>query len=418
MTNANPTNAVQRGPAAQALLLHEAWMPSPADVRRQTADILASLAEEEEAVRETTPSPAPVPLRSDSGFSWLAGLGALAAAIGWLLCFWSWSAYRQQAADLQAAIAARTESAAQLQEERTKSDAQNHQLQDSLHHADLLRRALAMLAPTNEEQNQLLLVNYVDPSTLAREESRGTATLKVRNVVLPVIIRWTSGDENHSQVVYSGEKSISLPAGRPVTIFCEPLIARNWYQIAALSVGKTGEEKLRGNTLSKFTVPIAPGDELALTCSIPTAPWNGIVVPCRGAWMLVTLERPRADFQLEEWKDPAKRGPEEFSNTMLFWAKYGDAELGRELAAHFVAQRGKPRDAGHYRGRMHTAITIGSSDTGVIQEPWASIQEEELRLCLTNAFQMMRRHRSPTGRSIEDELQQAAKILEELRSQP
>lgn len=417
MTAATMNEDRPQSTAARLLLWNEAWMPSPVDVRRQTADILAELAaEEEEAAKAARPTPSPPDLlhsRKDQGWlAWLPAISVSAAIAGWLLCLWTWNQAARQASEMNGLATAQAETAEKLRLEQGHSAQQAQQLEASLHDNSLLRRALALVAPTDEERNQWLFVNYVDPATLANEERGGEATLHVRNVVLPVVVRWTVGEASHAETIYSGEKSISLPAGRSVSILCEPLIAHNWYQIAAVATGKKGQEKFRGSTLSKITLPIESGDEVSLTCAQPSAPWNAIIVPCRGAWMLVTLERPRADFQIEEWKKEPRPGPEEFANTMLFWAKYGEGELARELAAYFLSLRDKPRKAGHYRGRMHTAITLGSDDDGVIQEPWSSISEEELRQCLLNAFQMLRKQRSPEGRTVEGEIAKAAQILE------
>ena len=85
--------------------------------------------------------------------------------------------------------------------------------------------------------------------------------------------------------------------------------------------GKVEGWTMAGGAAAKVT----PQGPVTLEIERILAPWNGALICSEGtnSWDVVWLERPDPNMGIEEWKDPSKKGPEEFGNSILFLAKYG-----------------------------------------------------------------------------------------------
>jgi hypothetical protein len=83
---------------------------------------------------------------------------------------------------------------------------------------------LAHLERTTYEKEADVFVSSVDRTTNFSESqtSKGTVTVLIRNVTFARRIRWKAGDVEKSYEVAPGDTELRLPAGEPVTIFCEP----------------------------------------------------------------------------------------------------------------------------------------------------------------------------------------------------
>lgn len=141
------------------------------------------------------------------------------------------------------------------------------------------------------------------------------------------------------------------------------------------------------------------------------------MIPIDGEWVIVTIERPWADFDLDLFRAGKWQAQEAFPNTALFWAKYGSKGLARELAANFISNRAENRDAGRFRGRMHTSLIVPWGAHGV-SSTFKHINEETLSARLTEAFDLLKKQRPPAGPSIQEEIDEAAKMLKTLDRHP
>lgn len=270
--------------------------------------------------------------------------------------------------------------------------------------------ALEILKPKEYEQKQNLFVSYISPELVA-VEAKGKVTVVARNVQFPCRIRWTVGNSEELRYLPAGETALEFPAGIPATVFCEPVHAAGWLQVVTVAVVRDGKLAMpAGSVLGKIPLTLMDGDTVVLHFDQPIPPWNAMIVPVRGEWILVTLERPWAEYETDKWLRKEWKGPEELPNTALFWAREGTAMLSKELAAFFIAHRNDTGHWGRFRGVMHTGITVRAGKnavSGTMQE----IEQKELELALAGAFELLRKQQPPLGRTIDDEIKKANEIL-------
>ena len=273
-----------------------------------------------------------------------------------------------------------------------------------------LENALAYLERTAAEEEQEIFVSAVFPIDLSpsARETTGTVDVLVQNVTFACKITWQVGETKEIVTVASGTTKLKMPAGRPVTIFCEPCFTKNWLQPVGVGLEREGEEEqFFGSTIGKMVQPLWDGDRVTLHFEQPTPPWNGVMMRVRGEWVLVTLERPWADYELDKFTDATQS---KLPNTALSWAREGTEGLARELAKTFVDHRDHGSHWGKLRGNWDTSLTVPASETEVI-EPFREITEDELVGHLVPAFELLKKQQPPLGPSIAEELEAAREFL-------
>lgn len=98
-------------------------------------------------------------------------------------------------------------------------------------------------------------------------------------------------------------------------------------------------------------------------------------IPVRGESVLVTLERPQADFDGDLLRAGEWKGLEEDPNSVLFWARYGNESLAQDLAAYFVSHRNGTEHWCRFRGMRHTSLVVQSSDLEDVSEMMQEITD-------------------------------------------
>lgn len=330
----------------------------------------------------------------------IGGVAALLIAGG--LFAWSRSHWRNDVDDLRRMVQVLSESRQLLMNDLA-----------------MLQRALAYLQPTTAERRANVYANFVDPDDVnAANSPPHDVKITVKNVRFPIVLRWKSGDEESIKHLPSGDSELTLPTHGMTTIFCEPLHGRHWYQIAGIGLPTDEPDGFayQGSTLGKITASLASHDRVLVHLGEPAPAWNATLVPVQGDWMLVTLDRPWGDFEVDRWINNRPPDSEELPNTATFWARDGSEGLAAELADYFVANRDKPTGRwGRFRGRKHTNVVVPAKMDEVL-EPFRSISRDELAKQLVTAFELIRKKRPPVGRSIEEEITEGRKSLERLRA--
>lgn len=265
--------------------------------------------------------------------------------------------------------------------------------------------------PTILEQNERLLVRYISPENFLRVQT-GHVKVIARNVKFPCFLEWTADGKSRSEVLTTGETTLNLPLGSPVTVFCRPFHTAGWLQTVQIFVKHDSEEVVRlGSVLGKTPLTLNNNDEVVIFFQEPVLPWNAVCVPVGNESILVTLERPRAEYDTDKWLAGTWEGHEEFPNTPMFWAQYGSQGLSEELAASFIAQRNEFKDQFDFRGSMHTSVFV----QGAGLKPSLTMQQvtqKELEAVLFRAFEQLRHNLSPNGNTIQDEIDRGAEMLQ------
>lgn len=291
------------------------------------------------------------------------------------------------------------------------------QLRQSLTDEQESRSRVERLLDTVERQRltpeefgrQPIFVSFL--SGPATDEPSGTIKLEVVNDRFPCYLSWRIGEKLFlkRQIVYAGRSEVEVPAG-DVNFYLEPVHNGLWLQPVGIIRITGNQAQSIGSSLGKVNLTVEKGERLVLFADQPSAPWNAVCLPVKGAWAIVTLERPWASFHVERWLRGEKEGPEEFPNTPLLWAKHGTKILAAELAHTVVEQRPNAGQVGRFRGKMHTSIVVGATEKGPV-EPFASISEADLTEALIPAFEVLMRQRPPVGLSVADEIKAATDIL-------
>ena len=235
------------------------------------------------------------------------------------------------------------------------------------------------------------------PKNASAQGEAEKAQVRVKNVTFPVRGRWIAGEE---QGDFDATNAFEVPAGevRLMIVPNHPAalnsgFAGHFSQPYRL-VGVRARSSMR---LSNDSFRLNAGDKLTIHLVQPVPPWNAVMLRVRKEWVLVTIERPDPQHDLDKFKSGKWDRKEEFPNAMLFWARDGDKAMAKELAKAFVANRENLSATGCVRGLRHTSIMVLSGTNG----PLAKISEEELTTELTEAFELLRRQTLPSGQSIE-----------------
>lgn len=275
-----------------------------------------------------------------------------------------------------------------------------------------LERALGLLKPAKYEQDQNLFVSYVGPGE-TNDEAIGTVKVLVRNVQFPCVLRWIVGEKEERIYLPAGNTSLELPAGNPVTAFCEPVHTAGWLQAVFVAVIRNERLAMKpGSALGKISIVLKDNDTVVLHCEQPIPPWNAVCVPVKGEWIMVTLERPRANLDTDKWINKKWEGKERFPNTAIFWAHEGSEALARNLAQFFIAHRTDKGRWGRFREpeTKHLGLVVRASQDAV-SDSMQMIRQEELEEAIVVAFSLLRRQMSPFGVTIQEELEEAKEIL-------
>lgn len=276
--------------------------------------------------------------------------------------------------------------------------------------ATLQGDTLEVLQPTEPERKEGLLVRYISPDELAIERE-GIVSVTARNVQLPCVLLWTVDGEAQTVTLPTGETKLTLPIGNPVTLFCRPFQTAGWFQAVQLWMKRGSDDMVRlGCALGQTPLKLQDNDELIVFFEDPIPPWNALYVPVQDESILVTLERPWAEYDIDKWLDVKWDGQEEFPNTALFWARDGSVGLARELAEYFLQHRDEPDKWVRFRGNAHTSMTVFGNGTTVSSQ-MQEITHEELESVLFEAFERLRRRMAPDGRLIEEEITDATLLM-------
>jgi hypothetical protein len=267
-----------------------------------------------------------------------------------------------------------------------------------------------ILRRTSQEEAEHLLVRYISPADFVKTQT-GNVKVTARNVRFPCFLIWTVNGKSQTITLPSGETSLELPIGGPVTLFCRAHHTYGWLQTVQVWAKHDTEKPERlGSALGTIPLTLADQDEVTVFFEDPVSPWNAICVPVRDEFLHVTLERPRALFQYEIWKAGHWKAQEEFPNSAMCWAKEGSLGLAKELAATFISQRSETNEQYDFRGAMHTSLFI-QSDGKLVSSMMRQISQEELETVLFNAFEQLKRKMSPNGNTVQDEINQATQLL-------
>lgn len=159
----------------------------------------------------------------------------------------------------------------------------------------------------------------------------------------------------------------------------------------------------RGRTpafLTKCKIGLKPDEKVIMRLGQPLPPWNAVMIRIKRTWVLVTLERPSPEHDLNKLKAGEWDRKEELPNTMLFWARDGNSEMATELAQAYVKDRNN-----FQRGLRHTSIMVkGPLD----------ITENDLAKELTEAFALLRTQATPNGQTVEQLITEAKGLLKEV----
>ncbi|HYH66896.1 MAG TPA: hypothetical protein VD866_19535 [Urbifossiella sp.] len=236
----------------------------------------------------------------------------------------------------------------------------------------------------------------------------GTVRAELLNDFLPCRLTWKTDGGAGGGDLPLGDARLDLPTGR-VRMACESAFRGGWYQ----PFGVVHNGKHLGTTLGVLVLDLKPGDTLRVRAEHPFAPWNAVTTRVAGELTVLTLERPRAEFDLEPFRAGKWGGTEALPNTALFWARDGSRGLAAELTAHVVAGRGDPAHRGRFRGKMHTSVVFPTT-AGRLPPPLLTATAADMTRELTAAFDHLRRQRPPQGPSIREEIELAAKLLKTL----
>ena len=268
-----------------------------------------------------------------------------------------------------------------------------------------------VLEPTILERKEGLLARYISTANFVRVQ-KGHVNVIARNVKFPCFLEWTADGKSQTKKLTTGETTLNLPLGRPVTVFCRPFHTAGWLQTVQIWVKHDSEKLVRlGSVLGKTPLTLNNNDEVVIFFEEPVPPWNAVCVPIKNESILVTLERPRAEYDADKWLAGTWEGREEFPNTAMFWAREGSHGLATELAASFMAQRSEFKDQFDFRGSMHTSLLVqgdGMRPSVTMQQ----ITQEELEAVLFIAFEQLRNSLSPNGDTIQDEIDRGAELLD------
>ena len=246
----------------------------------------------------------------------------------------------------------------------------------------------------------------------------GRAVVEVRNATFGCKMTWSVGGESTKAEIPTEGIRLVVPSGR-VRLTIEPIHLHAWSQPFATVRHRRGadEPKHLGSALGAILLDVADGDTIHVRLDQPFAPWNAAMVRFRGAWMLVTAERPWAEYDLATYRagkyigDPEH--PERLPNTPLFWAATGSKGMARELVESFVAHRGDgTRRWGRVRGTMHATLIV-PAETDRVAAPFQDATAAELVPVLTEAFEILRGQSPPVGPSMQEEIDGASRLRDE-----
>lgn len=258
------------------------------------------------------------------------------------------------------------------------------------------------------------LISQVPRDEVLTAPQHGKVVVHLKHVMFPVYIDWTVNGETGTTQIPSGDSSLSLPISSDVVLFCRPRHAKGWFQVVQIFRSRMGEPPVHlGNALNKAPLTLQAGDELTLYFAQPSPPWNAVIVPFKGEWIMLTIERPSSLMDSQVWLEGKWDFDEEFPNTAMFWAMKGPQEMARNLAEFFVANRNQPGWWGRFRGRQHTGLVVpGSADA--VSRIMQNATAKELQEALEVGFSLLERNISPaTGRSLLQEVENARHLIEE-----
>jgi hypothetical protein len=267
---------------------------------------------------------------------------------------------------------------------------------------------------TTDEENDQILVRHIDPEAFAFDavdEQRGFVTVTARNVKYVCTLQWTVNGKTQSIQLPTGESTMKLPMGRPVTLYCRPDKTAGWIQTVQVWLQRgEGQIESLGSALGNVPLFLQDGDEVIVFFEEPVTLWNAVTVPIGDETIMVTLERPQGMRDVDKWLAGEWDAREEFPNVVMFYARDGSAGLASELAAYFIANRNDPTMPYAFRGRMHTSL-VTFSDGKTTSLLMKQVTQVELERVLFEAFEQLREKKSPLGVSIQEEIERVAELL-------
>jgi hypothetical protein len=292
--------------------------------------------------------------------------------------------------------------AARAQESRSRLEVVNGQLRNQ---NELLKPDKAIVDAALPTDGQLHSVVF-DPRDKPRASSQsGDVTVTVQSVTFPCYLTWTVGNQSREVVIPVGGAEVAMPAGS-VQINVRARHEHAWFQ----ACGLVRNETYLGSSLGPIVLTTNVGERFHLNLDQPFPPWNATMVRIRGVWAILTLEKPWANAGVDDLKAGKWRGTETLPNTALFWAQDESAGLARELASFFVANRESKGWYGKFRGSMHTSLIV-PADADAVAPSLRTITADELVPALTEGFEYLRRQRPPQGPSIQEEIDEASRLL-------
>jgi hypothetical protein len=236
----------------------------------------------------------------------------------------------------------------------------------------------------------------------------GQATVTVRNVLFPCELKWKVGEQEGTENIDSAGKQFVIPNGK-VRITIEPSRPRAYLQTFFL----VHNQRELGSALGTVILDLQAGDQLGIHLDQVSPPWNAVMVPIKGEWVMVTIVKPWANRDVDAFLQGRYGNPEDkLPNTMLFWRQLGSEGMARKLAEHFVEARKQPSASGDYRNKLHAAMMVPLTD-GKPAGALRTATVEDLIPPLTEAFELLKKQRPPQGRAVQEEFDLAAEVLKQ-----
>jgi hypothetical protein len=236
----------------------------------------------------------------------------------------------------------------------------------------------------------------------------GQANVTVRNVLFPCELKWKVGEQEGTENIDSAGKRFVIPNGK-VRITIEPSRPRAYLQTFFL----VHNQRDLGSALGTVILDLQAGDQLGIHLDQVSPPWNAVMVPIKGEWVMVTIVKPWANRDVDAFLQGRYGNPEDkLPNTMLFWRQLGSEGMARKLAEHFVEERKQPSSSGDYRNKLHAAMMVRLTDG----KPAGALRKatvEDLIPPLTEAFELLKKQRPPRGRTVQEEFDLAAEVLKQ-----
>lgn len=270
-----------------------------------------------------------------------------------------------------------------------------------------LKPAQAIIDAAEPTDGQLQAIAFLPADKSAAVDTSGTVHVTVENVTFPCILKWKVGDETRTIAVPAEGLRAELPSGE-ARITCDPEHTHSWFQ----PFGIVHEGTYLGSTVGASLLKVKSGDSVRIHLDQPYPPWNATMVRVRGEWIIVTLDRPSAQLDVQKFREGRWEGEEALPNTPLFYADVGSEGLARELARYFIEHRSENIKHGKFRGMMHTTLLVPSEKIEVVAG-LRTATLDDLIPPLTQAFEALRKQRPPTGLTIQQEIDAAAQLMRE-----